>query len=417
MSGASPFSPRAVLAMLLIGAAAFLLCLYAIGTGWGARDSAGGSGHAASKGLNGYAALVELLERRGLPVSLSRNRARLDSQALLVLTPQYDTDPAVLDKLLAKRRNEGPTLVILPKWHASEVSPSSGIPNMRRGWVELGEAASPDWLSKAKELHASDVKLEAGGRWQSLGREGRLPSAETQSIFSGALARLVGDKRGRSLAAFVDDGGYYPTLLPLAGLPVDEHAIRRWALTIVAEPDLLNNQGLADPDRARLAVALVTAAREDQDLPIVFDLTMAGLGGSENLLTLAFEPPFLAATLCLLLAGVVVAWRAFSRFGPPLAEEGSLALGKRQLARNGAALIERSRRWHLLGPPYAALLAGRIAGRLGARNEGEAAAALRSRGLADDYPALLDALRTSRRTPDLLRAAHALTALERTLAP
>ena len=413
----SPFSPRSVLAMLAVGAAAFLLCLYAIGEGWGERDNPGGSGHAASKGLNGYAALVELLQRRGVAVSASRNRARLEDPGLLVLTPQYNTDPKALSQLLRKRRDEGPTLVILPKWYASEVSPRSGVPGARPGWVALGDATSPEWTNKVEALQAGDIRLEPGGRWQGLGRSGRLPVVRTQSISNGALAPLVGDGRGGALVAFDDDGGYYPTLLPLASRPVDPNAEHRWALTVVAEPDLFNNQGLADPERARLAVDLILAAREGPGLPVVFDLTLAGLGGSENLLTLAFEPPFLAATLCLLLAALVAAWRGFARFGPPVGEEAGLALGKRRLARNGAALIERSRRWHLLGPPYALLVAARISARLGVRESDETATAqaLRARGLAEDYPAMLEALRGARRTPDLLRAAGALTALERTL--
>jgi len=36
----------------------------------------------------------------------------------------------------------------------------------------------------------------------------------------------------------------------------------------------------------------------DHPATATFDLTLNGLGASRNLLTLAFEPPFLAATLC-----------------------------------------------------------------------------------------------------------------------
>src|SRR5690606_34728896 len=136
----------------------------------------------------------------------------------------------------------------------------------------------------------------------------------------------------------------------------------RWGVVVVAEPDLMNNYGLADSRRAELAYALVDAAREGQDIPVVFDLTLPGLGQSENLLTLAFRPPFLAATLSLLFAALVIAWRALRRFGPARAEAHARTMGKRQLAHNGAALVERARRLHLLGPPYAALAIGRIAG-------------------------------------------------------
>ncbi|MEO6040801.1 MAG: DUF4350 domain-containing protein [Croceibacterium sp.] len=425
-AAASPFSPRMVLAMLVVGAGAFLLCLYAIGQGWtGQHDDTGGSGHAASNGLNGYAALVRLLEKRGYPVSTTRDRARLDDRALLILTPPLTQNAAELSELLRKRRFEGPTIVILPKWFAFDASKVPGIKGAKPGWVLLGDPTSPTWLSKVVAIEHTEISLDHEGRWTGLGHTGALPTAKAQSIFGPNLAPLVSDGHG-ALVAYAEDGGSYPTLQPLAGRTVvqlresDENS---YALVIVAEPDLVNNLGLADQGRARLAVQLVGASLENQKLPVVFDLTLAGLGASDNLLKLAFEPPFLAATLCLLLAALVVAWRGLRRFGPPLAEEPALGHGKRQLARNGAGLIERSRRLHLLGPPYAALIAGRIAARLGLREAAPeardlaAARLLEARGLAADYPARLAALRGARRSTDLLRAAGALKSIERTLAP
>src|SRR5207253_11359648 len=90
--------------------------------------------------------------------------------------------------------------------------------------------------------------------------------------------------------------------------------------------------------------------------------------------------------------------------------------------RNAAGLIERSRRLHLLGPPYAALIAARIAARLGVRDpqpdtrDAAAARLLDARGIAADYPARLDALRSARKAAELIRAAGALKSIERTLA-
>ena len=179
---------------------------------------------------------------------------------------------------------------------------------------------------------------------------------------------------------------------------------------------------MADPARAELATRIVVAAKEGQDLPVVFDLTLAGLAGRQNLLTLAFAPPFLAATLCLILAGLVIAWRALRRFGPPVAETPALAMGKRQLARNAAGLVERARRWHLLGPPYAALVVSRVAVSLGIREadpaarEAAIARVLASRGIDPDFSGRVEALRQARLPGELLRAAGALRTIERTLA-
>jgi hypothetical protein len=420
---AHPFSSRAVLAMLVVGSAAFLLFLYAIAAGWDDRVDSSGAGHAASNGLNGYAALVRLLERQGLQVSTSRDKGRLDDQVLLVLTPQFNEDPEKFYRLINARRQEGPTLVILPKWFALDASRLDRSGKFKRGWVVLSEPHMPEWLRKlGGDFVGTDLRLVDTQSWDGLNHRGKLATGKAQSMFGPHWTKLVGDGHGGALVAFDDDGGYYPTLLPLAGREVDEDAERRWALTIVAEPDLFNNQGLADVDRARLAVELVKAAREEPRLPVVFDLTLAGLGASKNLLTLACEPPFLAATLCLLLAALVIAWRALRRFGPPLAEAAATAFGKAQLARNAGGLIERSRRLHLLGPPYAALIAARIAARLGVRDaqaesrDAAAARLLDSRSIAPDYPARLEALRNARKAGELIRAAGALKSIERTLA-
>src|SRR5688500_3869442 len=115
---ASPFSPRTLLAVLAVGAAAFLLLLYAIGAGWdGSKDRNGGA-HAAANGLNGFAGLVRLLEDQDHEVSLSRSQARLDEENLLVLTPQQGADGEILAGIIEARRYVGPTLLILPKWLA-----------------------------------------------------------------------------------------------------------------------------------------------------------------------------------------------------------------------------------------------------------------------------------------------------------
>ena len=96
-------------------------------------------------------------------------------------------------------------------------------------------------------------------------------------------------------------------------------------------------------------------------------------------------------------------------------------MGKRQLARNGGGLVARAKRLHLLGPPYAALVAQRLASALGVREadpdarEAAIARTLASRGLAADYVERADALRRARHPAELLRAASAMRIIERTV--
>ncbi len=424
----SPFSARMVLALLVVGGGAFLLFLYAIGAGWDGRDGRDGGAHAAANGLNGFEGLVKLLEARGHDVTLSRSEARLEEEVLLVLTPPVFSDGTELAEMIEARRYVGPTLVILPKWLAGTVPADAVAKAVPSGWVALGGAFPPEWVSEIAGLEESEVEVVERKKWQAFGLSGSFPDPErVLTLDDSRVLPLVTDETGDVFAGYLADAGYYPVLADAAGMPARDEEdpgtdSDLWPLVIIAEPDLANNYGLADPARAEAAVRIVEAAIEDYDLPIVFDLTLPGLGRSQNLMTLAFQPPFLAATLCLLLAGIVIAWRALRRFGPPVAEAPALAMGKRQLARNGGGLVERAKRLHLLGPPYAALIASRTAAALGLREsdpqarEAAIARVLAARGLPADFPDRADALRRARRPHDLLRAAGALRAIERTLA-
>jgi hypothetical protein len=425
---ASPFSPRTVIALLVVGAAAFTALLYAIGAGWDGRGDRNGDAHAAANGLNGFAGLARLLEAQGHAVSLSRSEAQLEDEVLLVLTPQPDADGERLDEIIEARRRYGPTLVILPKWLAIEASSLRAVA-APRGWVVLSRAIVPGWLEAIDGLQDADARIAERQGWQGMALSGTLPDPEqAMAIEASRVLPLVADEAGDILAGYIADRGTYPVLAEAARMPdrdpeEPDTDASLWPVVIVAEPDLMNNFGMADRTRAELAHAIVDAALEDHDLPIVFDLTLAGLGRSENLLTLAFTPPFLAATLSLLLAALVIAWRGLLRFGPPAAEAPVLAQGKRQLARNGAALVERARRLHLLGPPYAALVTARIADALGVRitdpraREAAVAQALVARGLDTEYITQTEALRRARHPAELLRAAGALRTIERTLEP
>lgn len=234
------------------------------------------------------------------------------------------------------------------------------------------------------------------------------------------LAPLVKGPGEETLAGFIDDGDSYPLLEEAAGFVPDENAeVDRWAVVFVIEPDLMNNYGMADSQRAELAHALVDLAMENEDLPVVFDLTLNGLGAAQNLLTLAFTPPFLAATLCLILALLVIGWRAFRRFGPPVADARGIAFGKTRLVRNSAAFIQRSRRLHLLTGPYADMLRERIVRALALRKHDDdealdAVVARRHPGLPGVSQSIAE-LRAARTPQEILRAAAALKSIERTI--
>ena len=426
--GANPFSRRSVLAIVVIGSALFLALLWMIGTGTGMGSVNDGKAHAGGKGLTGYAAMADYLERRGYAVRRARNEGALDKPGLLVLTPPAFADGKEIDRIVLARRYAGPTLVIGPKWIELPASRQENT-EAKPGWVRLGGTQGPTWRGFLDDVAVTVGKVDANGqpaRWRGLGLAGTLPDRKELLWGRGErLIPLVTEQDGRVLAALLDDGGTYPALEGLAQGPrrseVEDEDL--YPLVIVFDPDLLNNYGMASLGSARLLDALIPAMEVDPGGAVVFDLTLNGLGRSDNLLTLAFSPPFLAATLCLLLAALVVGWRAFLRFGPPLAADRAIAFGKRALVANAAGLVRRTGRLHLLAGPYADRARDRLAQALAlprtldpAQTADAIDRALASRDpQAEPFTAIAARLKAARRPHDLLKAARELHALERML--
>jgi hypothetical protein len=427
LAGANPFSPRAVLALVLFGAVAFIALLWMIGAGMTSGTPNDGGSHAGSKGLTGYAALAQYLEHRGFAVRRSRTKGAFEEPGLLVLTPPAEADGEALEQIVSARRFVGPTLIVTPKWLAIPVQPVTG--QGKPGWVTINGTRQPDWSGFHDDVSLSLHPSPAGRRaiWQSDRSQGRLPDAgPVQSGRGDRLVPLVRGGDGRVLAAYVDDGGMYPGLedMALAGPASDADNTSLFPLVLVFEPDLIDNYGLARPENARFGERLVRAmGRDHRAMAVNFDLTLNGHALSANLLTLAFTPPFLAATLCLLMAALVAGWRAFLRFGPPARAGRAIAFGKQALVANTAGLVRRTQRLHLVTVPYAEAVRERLAAALGlpraldpAASEAaiDRALAARQPG-AQPFSAIAARLRAARRLPDILRAAQALHALERTL--
>jgi hypothetical protein len=132
---------------------------------------------------------------------------------------------------------------------------------------------------------------------------------------------------------------------------------------VVADPDLLNNQALRDPARARAAVELLDRLNATGDTAVGFDLTMNGYGSCESgsVLRMAFEPPFLAMTLALFVAALLAGLHGAFRFGPARREQRAIAFGKAALVENSAGLIRLAEREAHLGGAYADVMRGELA--------------------------------------------------------
>jgi hypothetical protein len=408
-----------MLVLVGLGAALFVALLWAVGLGGNTGPTNDGGNHAGGTGLNGFAGLARLAEMEGRASVLSRSRNPRAGSGWLVVTPNPEISGKDVNRIVAAHRRLGPTLVIMPKWAAGPVD--TRAPGAHRGWVELNGTVDTVWPG-----FLDDVTIGI--------REGLLPETKVLSATGDRpvpIAWLSGDHR--ILAAFLDDGGAYPTLAPLALAPSVKEpdgdsdgdgsnpAEHLYPLILVFEPDLLDNYGLARPENAAFAERLLATGAPGQ--AVTFDLSLAGHARSANLLTLAFEPPYLAATLCLLAAALAVGWRAFRRFGPPLAAERETAFGKRALVGHTAALIRRSGRLGMVAEAYAGLVRERLALALGyrrARDTATSEAAI-DRALAaraPDSPSAseaLHALTAARGESAILAAARRLHEIERTL--
>ena len=420
----SPFSAKTALALVVVGAVLFVALLAMLAGGLPGNTNDGGA-HAGGKGLNGYAGLVALLDAAGYETKLARSTAALKQPGLLVLSPSQNTKGAEIEAIVAAHRAYGPVMVITPKWLAAGLP---GItPGAKKGWVQLVGGAAPNWQGFLDDVSVHIDKL-AEAQWLAGDIAGKLPvPSKFQTGHGARVVPLVTTRAdGWMLAGYMADG-YYPRMAGLAmgrasnGDNTAQDNAPRFPLIVVFEPDLLDNYGMRDAANAQLAERLIAASLPDSEKRITFDISLNGFARKANLLTLAFTPPYLAATLCLLLAALVVGWRGFCRFGPAIPPPRAIAFGKLAMVSNSAGLIARTGRLHLLAAPFAALKRERLIAMLGLSRQSDPALAeaaldkaMLARGHAP-FSADAEALRKSRKAADLLRAAQKLDALERTI--
>lgn len=387
---AGPFTVRAVAWMLGIGIFAFAALVVLATYAPDLRDPQDGGEHALSKSAVGFAGVAALMRERHAPVVVSRGRGR--ANGLLVLTPGGGASPEALKAL----KSNDAVLVVLPKWLAARDL-------LHRGWVrKMAPDAPGDIVPMLAEI-APGVTLERRGGTgaATLSGDGKTfggralataPIDRFQTLKGGKLTPILTDERGGIVLGANGDASVY----------------------VLSDPDLLNTQGIKTLAGARTAAAILDWLRGDTG-GVTFDVTLHGFERSRSLLKLAFEPPFLALTLCAVAAAGLMGWHAAVRFGPPVRGGRAFALGKRALADNSAALIRLAGHEHQIAPRYAALVRGRVMKALGAPKDlslEQSEAFLdrigRAKGVDDAITALDGAAKDARSGGDLLQVARRL---------
>ncbi|HEY2136210.1 MAG TPA: DUF4350 domain-containing protein [Xanthobacteraceae bacterium] len=314
MKAPGNFPPRVLAAWL---AAAILLAIATVllGIFGGSTNTVGPSTF--SRSAIGYAGIADVMRRLGARVVKSRTNSigNLNSDGLLVVAePSPDVAPQQLRVLFGADR----VLLILPKWIGL---PSQSPP----GWVSQ-VAPLPESVAQAAARSALQgvdiVSTEAVTRW-SHNEIGSIPviAGNVQLIKSSRLRAVVGTD---------------------SGMLVGELRIGPRRMWILADPDVMQNHGLGEPDNAVFSVALINALR-GADGNVVFDEVVHGFeSAAGSPLRLLFEFPFWLATLQGAVAVALLLWATLRRFGAPVSPPVALQSGKRNLIENTAKLLERA---------------------------------------------------------------------------
>ncbi|HEY8572949.1 DUF4350 domain-containing protein [Phenylobacterium sp.] len=391
---APAFSPRVILALVLVGVISFSALAVLSAYAPEIRAGSEGGGNALSGSAVGFKGAVILLQARGVPAVVSRTRppAEAAARSLLVLTPSFLDDP----KELQAFPPAAATLVVLDKWRWADDPKRKGFvvkvgpePFTERADRLLKPFAASSTVAKRKGV--SKPVLHGTGTVFAEGTY--LPLAQIEG-----LQTISGE-------------GWIPLLADEQGRPVLVRSKKTPHLHVLADPDLLNTQGVAKLDNARAGMAVIDALRGDGG--VLFDVTLNGYKRGQGLWRMMLEPPWLAATLCAVAAAVLMGLHALARFGPARARGRAFALGKRALVDNSAGLVRMARKEHELAPAYVGLtktLVGRVAGgTMASADDAWLARLARTRG-ADDSETLEREAERARSRADLVALARKLYA-------
>ena len=297
------FSRGTMLLVAAIGVLAFVAMLVLGAYAPDLRSGKNGGAHALSNAATGFSGLVRLAEATGRNPVIVRSADQLDDEALAIITPQSEATP--LSDIL-ERRGPRVTLIVFPKW-ATERDPK------RTGWVRVRDLL-PQYEPEGVLAPAQDFKV---GRVKEPGTPlravhsivaqdpGFVAPEVTQFLAGKDIEPVIVDRQGRVVLAKVSKEQLY----------------------VLADPDLLNNHGMADAKQAAAALALLDSLNSTDAGAILFDVTANGLGHSRSPLKLAFDPPFLGVTLVIFVAMLA---------GGP-AFRGAAAAGARHCVRQGRA--------------------------------------------------------------------------------
>jgi hypothetical protein len=383
---------RTAAILLLVGAFASLALLLLLAYAPDLRNADNTGNNGLSRSAIGFAGLRELLQLSGIPAEIDRSRlGHTTRPGLIIVTPDATTSPVDLRDFVSSA--DAPVLIVLPKWETVPLP-------LQNGWVMKAGVIPPLIVTR---LIARVLPLGITRR----------PGDTKEITLSSPYSIITIPEPLSSIEQLQTVGGRGDELLIVQGRGNAAVLLSRRQGTrefhILSDPDLMNNHGLSDRATAHAALAIIGALRIGKG-PVLLDVTLNGLGSSPSLLRSMFEQPFRGASICALLAAILMALHALVRFGAPEGRP-EIERSKKALADNTAGLVRMTGREGGMARRYVAATRDMALARLGARRvtlqaqDALLAALERNNGLDGTYAQLSAEAAEARKSDDLIRIA------------
>lgn len=364
-TGRGAFSIIVVLVAVVVGVVAFAAFMVLIAFADDLRRPDDSGEHALSKSAVGFAALAQLLQDTDHQVRISRGPLHelAGSPEFAILTPPV-TRPLTFEDFDGVW---GWNLIVLPKWNTSpdfsrpEWVHSNGLLYLNVVERILGDVSDDIKVSRAPGSGPFALVDDETGETMPIG-----PIRSLQTISGEGIVPIITDPAGNIVLGSFGD-------------PEEDDVMGY----VLADPDLLNTQGLASLATARTGIHMIDYIVEEST-PIVFDMTLHGVERTRNILQLLLMPPFVAGVLCLVFAALLIGITAFAG-NLRTRSVRDIPLGHSTLVDSSARLISIAGRSSSIGARYVAMIrrqSARIVGAPANASEAQQTAILDSIGRA-----------------------------------
>ncbi|MEP3654236.1 MAG: hypothetical protein ABJO36_05005 [Litorimonas sp.] len=418
------FRPITLICLLLIGFFAFGALIVLGGFAKDLRKAPPGQATPRSVSAVGYQALTDYLDQLNYDVRETRGKREYydRDERLVIYTPSRPTRR--LSRIL-ESEGEAVNLVILPKWSVGQMIPQRGedgqkgwarktsgsglyyptsydsmmddLPVLRRHDVTSADAQVffttprtrnlsesyqpdfkdlqyfdlntrwPDYQDELREIRRQEFEDERRKAAEARGETYEPKEKKEKKKNSESDDKEKEEKKEEEAPKPLPN---HEVILKLDGFPVLIQ-LEGTQTYVLSEPDLVNTMAFNTQGGAQLTNTIIDEIIYDSStfaMSMDFDVSLHGIESNRNIIKLMVTPPFLAATLCLLAAGGLVAWQGFNRFGDPARLRPDYAQGPVSLAETAADFMGIANRAHKTGEDYAALIRRQVAAELGYKN-------------------------------------------------